>query len=58
MAYEVKITDEDALKKAHPDLFSINTRLLKKRLQAAAVLNQKIPGATLVAVIPEPKESE
>lgn len=50
MAYEVKITDETALKISHPDLFSVNLSLLKKRLVAAKTLGQTIPGATLIKV--------
>ena len=50
MSYEVKITDEAALKAAHPDLFTINQRQLKKRLLAARTLKQIVPGAELVEI--------
>lgn len=52
MAYEVKIIDENALKNAHPELFTVNTRALVRILKAAKVLNQKVPGAELVQVDP------
>lgn len=53
MAYEVKITNETALREAHPELFQVNQRRLRKYLMAAHTLNKSIPGAELVEVFGE-----
>lgn len=50
---EVVITDEDALRKAYPQLFKLDKVELKRVLKASAVLGQHVVGAHLAAKVKE-----